>query len=110
MAKKRLAPQERELYRGDERILGVDCSGVLDAGETLVGTPTVTDESGQLAISQEQVNTTEVVINELKVPIGRAVLFMVERGAAPDGNYELDLLVTTSAGQTIPGAVKVICV
>jgi hypothetical protein len=109
MACKRFAQQYRDLHVGGIRNVAVDFTGVLDASELLTGTPTVTDSSGELAIGGVQVSSVAMLINGVSVPAGRAVAFSVERGAAPEGDYELDILAATDAGQQIPGTVVIRC-
>jgi len=106
---KRFAQQVRDLYVDGIRNVAVDFSGLLDAGELLTGTPSVTDSSGALVIGGVQVTSAAMIINGASVPAGKAMAFSVERGAAPAGDYELDLLAATDAGQQIPGAVLIRC-
>jgi len=108
----RLAIQSHNLYEGGVRNVAVNFAPLLDEGETLVGTPTVTNAAGNLSdlvISNEQLNAAEMSINGVAIPASLAVVFRVARGAAAEGEYYLDILVNTSGGQTIPGTVLVNC-
>ena len=109
---KRYAKETYKVYDGDDRIISIDFEGLLDEGETLTGTPTVQEDADtpSLTITEEQVNTTEIVIKRRKVAVGQAVLFRLDRGSADVGDYEIDVTVATSAGQTLPGSVKIECV
>jgi len=110
MAKKRLAPQIHQLYLGEDRIVSIDCSGGLDAGEALAGTPVVTEVTGALTISQEQVSSVDLVINGAEVPAGYAVQFSVDRNQASAAARTIDVSVLTTSGQTVTGAVRLECV
>jgi len=107
---KRKAPQWHKLYSGGVRNVAIDFSGLLDAGESLSGTPSVTDSSGLLSISGEQVSSVALVINRVTVAAGLAVSFTVDRNSAPRGRYDIDVSVSTDAGQTIPGTIVIECV
>jgi hypothetical protein len=110
MAEKRLAPGSRKLYLGGVRNVAVSFAGLLDEGETLSGTPTVSEATESLGITAAQVSTADLVIEGVKVKAGHAVQFRLTRGEASAGNYEIDILAPTSAGQTIPGSVTIRCV
>lgn len=107
---KRLARETHQIYTGAVRNVAVDFTGLLDDGETLSGTPTVTDDSGEFVLSNKQVSTTALVIRGNTVAIGKAVQFTVDRNGAADGEYELDIVASTSAGQTLPASVTIECV
>jgi len=108
----RVAPQTHDLYEGGVRNVSVDFSPLLDAGENLSGSPTITNAAANpatLSISNEQISSTELTINGVAVPAARAVLFRVTRGAAAEGQYDIDILVSTTGGQTLPGTVRINC-
>jgi hypothetical protein len=104
---KRLAPQDRPLYASEVRIVSVDFSGLLDDGETLASVTSVTDPSGLLSITDEQVNTTALNINGQPTAIGHACLFRVDHNGADAGTYILDIECLTSASQEVTGSVNV---
>ncbi len=84
--------------------------GMLDADETLTGTPTITCEGLELA--NKVVNTTELLLDEadgsqVSVPIGKAVQVRVS-GAALGTTYTIAITVSTSAGQVLPTSAQLI--
>lgn len=112
MPAKRYAKETYDLHDNDVRIMSVDFTGLLDSGDTLTGTPTVAEDADtpSLVITQAQVSTTALFIKRQTVPAGRAVLFKADRNDAAAGDYEIDILVSTVAGQTLPATVRVTCV
>lgn len=98
-----IAPQVRETTTAATRNVSVDFTGALDSSETLTGTPAL-QSSGALTTSGAQVNTSVIVINGVSVAIGKAVQFTVS--AAAKGKYLIEIVVTTSGGQTLEGAVR----
>lgn len=103
------APQHHSISTNETRVISVDFKGKLDSGELLTGTPTVAEvNTGDLTITNAQVSTTSLVINDRTVAIGEAVLFTV----AADGSglnigdeYMIDIICGTDASQTIDGRV-----
>jgi hypothetical protein len=107
---KRLSVEERDLYPGAVRNVAVDCTGVLDVGETITGSSTATDASGDLTVDQVQASSAALRIGAHSVPAGKAIQFRVSRNSAPDGRYEIDVVLVTSSGQRIPCAAVLQCV
>ncbi|MEM1189931.1 MAG: hypothetical protein AAGI72_15470 [Pseudomonadota bacterium] len=106
---KRIATPTQKLYAGDtDRIVSVDCRGLLDDGETVSAVSI--ENSGGLTADQAQVLTSEQTIEGETVGANLAVAFRVDRGSAAAGRYEIDLLITSSSGQVIPGSVAIRCV
>lgn len=100
------APQIRTISLGEARINSVDFTGKLDSGETLTGTPTITEvTTDSLALTSKSVSTAALVINGVEVPIGMAVQFKATPTVT--GSYKVDILCGTSAGQTVEGRVLI---
>ena len=106
---KRLAAEVRSLYLGELRNVAIDCSGVLDRDETIIGTPVFSDPTGELTITAASVNSVVIEVNRYLVAVGLAVQCKIERGAAPAGTYLVDVLIETNAGQSISGTISVEC-
>ena len=94
------APQVHSITSDETRNISVDMSGLLDAGELLTGTPTV-QCSDDLMITNVQLNTGTVSINNRDVAAGKAVQFTVSSSVA--GYYGIEILVGTSSAQTLEG-------
>ena len=107
---KRLARETHQIYSGAVRNVAVDFTGLLDDGETLSGTPTVTDDSGEFVLSNKQVSTTALSIKGRLIATGLAAQFTLDRNGAPDGEYEIDIVASTTSGQTLPVSITVECV
>lgn len=69
----------------------------LDTGETLTGTPTITESSGNLTLTNKAVSTAILSISGTSVAIGQAVQFTAD--AAENGSYTVVVVCTTSSGQ-----------
>lgn len=99
------SPELRAMSESEVRNAAVSFVGRLDAGETLTGTPTVTevDANGNtvspanLTFSNVGVNTAALTINGLSVAIGQAVQFNVTAGAGLDGDYNINVKCGTNA-------------
>lgn len=90
------------------RNAAIDCTGVLDSGESLSGTPTVEEvTTSDLTISNSAISTAELVINDKPIASGKAVQFKVSGGAA-NTTYEIKITMSTDAtpAQTIIMRVK----
>lgn len=103
---KRLAPQCGELYPSEVRAVAVDFSGVLDEGETLAAVLSISEVSGDLGLSGQQVSSAPLTINGVVVPAGMAVQFMVDHNGATQGQRLVDIECSTSAGQEVTGSVS----
>ena len=86
--------QYRCMKLGSTRNVAVSFANVLDDGELLTGTPTITATG--LTISGEVVSTAILTIDGASVPIGEAVQCSVTGGAA-GVTYEMDITVSTDA-------------
>lgn len=101
------APQIHSVSLDEVRIISVDFRGKLDSGELLSGTPTITEvDTTDLTLTNKAVSTADLVINGALVSTGMAVQFKVDPGASI-GTYKVDILCSTSAGQTLEGRVTV---
>lgn len=95
-----VAQQSQGMTTDETRIVSVDFSDLLDSGETLTGAPTVQHGTG-ITVSSETINSAEVTVNDEAVAIGKAVQFVIVASAS--GRYLLEVLCSTSAGQTLEG-------
>ena len=103
------APECYAIHTAEKRNIAVDFRGMLDSGELLTGSPTVTEKTTtNLAITNAQINAAQVEINRSDVPIGMAVQFVVEADSGTEENspYSLDIAVDTDAGQELVGRVQ----
>jgi len=76
----------------------------LDAGEVLTGTPALTVVGDGLTADSPAVNSTELTINDVVVPIGRAVRFRVSAGV-PSVEYGIKIRCDSDASQDIISAI-----
>lgn len=89
---------------GDVRLGSVSFAGQLDSGESLTGTPTVTEvTTTDLTISSVAVSSEALVINSRSVAAGLAVQFLVSGAKASGSPYTLQITVSTdsSPAQTL---------
>lgn len=103
------APQQPVMAVGEARNFAVSFADVLDAGELLTGTPTVTEETTtDLTIASKVVNTAELTIDGRTTAIGQAVQFRVSGQLLTHTPYTLKITVGTTASpaQTIVKYVK----
>lgn len=100
------ATEEYTISTDEAKTLKVDMRGLVDTdnSDTLTGTPTVQGDAS-FTISNEQVNSSSVVINDETVGIGLAVLFKVSCNTA--GFYELEINCDTTGGDTVEGIVRI---
>lgn len=92
-------------HSGETRNAAVAMSGCLDSGETLTGTPTITDAANVLTLTNKAVSGATLTIDGVSVPAGEAVTFTVAGGT--DGTlYTITITCGTSAGQTVRRKVK----
>jgi hypothetical protein len=106
------ALQVREVITGESRLASVDLRGLLDAGETLSGTPTVEEvDTADLSFSGETANGVALTINGVTVAINHAVQFVVNAANAVAGeHYLVEVTCSTSASQTVKGYLRIHCV
>lgn len=91
------APQLGQKYIKETRRVAVSFAGLLDAGETLSGNPTITSLPAGITIAGEQLNGAAVTINGRSVAANEAVLFLASAGAVEF--YKLSVTVSTTNGQ-----------
>lgn len=97
------APQYETVSTNEVRNVAIDFADVLDSGELLTGTPTVTGDAS-LTITNEQVNTSLLTINGESVAVGAGVQFRVSPSTA--GVYTITVRCGTDASQTVEGKVR----
>ena len=92
----------------ETRFHAVSFVGKLDTGETLTGTPTVTEiDTAHLTITNKAVNSTALTINGHSVAIGQAVQCKVVSSAMVAGTtYRILVTCTTTAGQVLNGEIR----
>lgn len=98
------AEPTRWIAAGSTRIVSVSMVGMLDAGETITGTPTVTGPDG-VTISNIAVNAAELLLDDadgsqIVVPIGKAVQFRIT-GITADVIHTIQITAVTTASQTL---------
>ena len=89
----------------ETRNIAVDCSDMLDSGELLTGTPTVTTSAG-VTLGSKQVNSATLTINGASVAAGLAVQFTAT--ATTPGLYEIEITCNTDASQVVEGRIKLL--
>jgi hypothetical protein len=91
------APQRNLKTASEVRNVAVSLASVLDSGELLTGTPTVTEvTTSALTFSNEGVSTGSLTINGVSVTTGEAVQFKVTGGTA-NTDYEIQIVCATDA-------------
>ena len=96
------AAQKYEKAASETRLVTYSFDKVLEIGEQLTGTPTITEETTtDLTLSNKVVSTAALTILEKTVGIGRAVQFLVAGGSA--GTYGIQIIGVSDASpaQTI---------
>lgn len=81
-------------HPSETRTGGVSFVNLLESGESLSGTPTVSSTPTGLTISNIQKNSTAVTINGVSVAANKAVLFSVAAGES-GVTYELQVQCST---------------
>lgn len=97
------AKEAHSITTAETRNVMVDMSGFLDDAEVLTGTPTIQADAA-LTITDTQINASIVTINGISVAVGKAISFKVASTTA--GQYEVDILCATDAGQTVEGTIR----
>lgn len=99
------APQIGIAIAGETRNVAISFASLLDSGELLTGTPTVTEDVGDLTITSKQVNTVALTINGATVAIGKAVQFSIT-GQVAGTTYTITAQCGTDAtpAQTLKGS------
>ena len=97
---------------GSTHVISFDMSPRLDTAELLTGTPSVADEdaTGDLTISNRQVNSVAYTEDEETVAIGKAIQFSLSSSATEETTYTLTLTVTTDGTPTQTLADKLVVV
>ncbi len=95
----------RQQAVGSTRVHSLSMMGELDDGETISGTPTITDPASVLTISNKVVNTSALLLDEedgsqVNVAIGKAVQCKIS-GVVLGTTHTVEISVTTSAGQVL---------
>ena len=93
----------------ETRFHAVSFVGKLDSGETLTGTPTVTEiDTAHLTITSKAVNSAALTINGQSVAIGQAVQCKVVSNGSMVADEEYSILVrcSTTAGQVLNGVIR----
>lgn len=93
-----IAQPAHEKTAGETRNVAVDCRDLLDSGETLTGTPTVSGTG--LTLSGATVNVAALTLQGATVGIGQAVQFTVAGGTAGT-RYLIRVTASSSGGQTL---------
>ena len=92
-----IALQRPEIFDSDERIGSVSYVGEIDDGETLSGTPTVTEvTTSDLTISNVAIGTTARTINKKSVAANKYVTFFV-KDQVSGKTYTVDVRCGTSS-------------
>ena len=106
------APERPVTAVGETNLFSVSFVGVLDSGESLTGTPTVTEVgTSDLTIENKVVSTTSLTINGKSVAAGKAVQFKVSGQAVANSPYTVKITVSTDStpAQTKVKFVKFTC-
>lgn len=83
-------------HPSEVRNCAVSFENVLDSGELLTGTPTVSATPSGLTFASIKVNTVALTINGATVAIGKAVQFKVTGGSS-DVKYQIEASCGTDA-------------
>ncbi len=93
-----LAPQQNSKTVSEECNVSDSWVGKLDSGESLTGTPIVAEQTtSDLTITNEAFNTAILTINDVSVPIGRAIQFKVTGGSVVNSPYTITANCSTDA-------------
>ena len=92
------ASQVPVLVVGETRNFAVSFANVLDAGETLTGTPTVAEQTTtDLTIANKVVSTAALTILGSTVAIGKAVQFKVSGQLVAGSPYTIKITAGTTS-------------
>lgn len=98
-----IAPQRPFKSVSGTRNVAVSFADMLDSGELLTGTPTITEIAGSaspttdLTLSNKLVSTAQLTINDTTVAIGEAVQFNVVGGLVANSPYSITISVATDS-------------
>lgn len=91
------APEIPTLAVGETILHSVSFEGVLDSGESLSGTPAITEvTTSDLTITNKVVSTEELIINGRAVAAGKAVQCLIS-GQQIDITYTVKIVVATDS-------------
>ena len=90
------ATQIRSKGASETRNVAVSYADKLEASELLTGTPTITDSTGDLTLSNKIVSTGALTINGVSVAAGLAVTFTCAGGTA-NTTYDIRIQCATDA-------------
>lgn len=95
------APQQPITAVGDIESGAIGFIDQLESGETLTGSPTITEQTtDDLTISGVAVNSSTLTIDGVSHTAGQAVQFAVSGMLLTHTPYTLKVVVTTSSGRT----------
>ena len=97
----KILEQQYDLSTGETEVVSINYSDVLDSGELLSGTPTVSEVStSNLTLANKLVNTATYVesFSGETISVGKAVQFTVTTGTA--GLYQIRVTVSTDSTPT----------
>ena len=92
-----VTPKFVRKHVSEVRAVAVDFGAVLDSGELLTGTPTVTEATGGVTLGSKAVNTGSITVNGRTVITGQAVQFTITGGTA---GTEYTVVVTCGTNAT----------
>lgn len=98
----------KEIYEKsvtEERNASVSFKSDMEEGEIIIGTPTVTDATGELTLEGVSVNTEVLKINGILTPIGQAVTY-IEKGGIAGSRYHIKIQGSTNQSQVIRGVTR----
>lgn len=104
------APKRIWKAEGETRNVAVAFGGVLDSGELLTGTPTITADSTAVTLSNKQVSTAALTVDGSTYSIGQVLQFTIAGGTTSSTPVTITMTVTTDstlANQTVMG--RVVC-
>lgn len=107
----KILPGLRTVSSGAVDVVAIDETFELDEGETLTGTPTVTEvDTSDLTITNKTINNAQMTINGNTVAISCAVLFRIS-GQKAGTLYHIKYTVatTSSPARTLAWIVRLQC-
>ena len=90
------ATQIRVKGSDETRNVAISYVDKLESSELLTGTPTITDSTGDLTLSNKVISTGALTINGISVAAGAAVTFTIAGGTAAT-TYDIRIQTTTDA-------------
>jgi len=107
----KILPGLRTVSSDAVEIVAVDESFELDSGETLTGTPTVTEvDTADLTITNRTLNSSTMTINGNTVAASCAVLFKISgQKAGTQYNIKYTVNTTSTPARTLAWIVRIQC-